>query len=105
MRRSPRGLTTSVGSREKFRLLMTAWAGPSHSNLVHLPSRKGSRARRALNRVHDRLHPHTIHYISCQGQRLPPSRMTLFGKLFHVGFDAILITALLAGIKRNTGLT
>ncbi|KAH8089619.1 hypothetical protein HD553DRAFT_304395 [Filobasidium floriforme] len=31
--------------------------------------------------------------------------MTLFGKLFHVGFDAILITALLAGIKRNTGLT
>jgi len=31
--------------------------------------------------------------------------MTLFGKLFHFGFDAVLITALLAGIKRNTGLT
>lgn len=31
--------------------------------------------------------------------------MTLFGKLFHFGLDAVLITALLAGIKRNTGLT
>jgi len=29
----------------------------------------------------------------------------MFGKLIHLGFDALLITALLAGIKRTTGLT
>ncbi|KZT26909.1 DUF1748-domain-containing protein [Neolentinus lepideus HHB14362 ss-1] len=29
----------------------------------------------------------------------------MFGKLVHLGFDAILISAFLAGVKRNTGLT
>ena len=29
----------------------------------------------------------------------------MFGKLFHLGFDAVLIAAFLAGIKRSTGLT
>jgi hypothetical protein len=29
----------------------------------------------------------------------------MFGKLVHLGFDAILISAVLAGIKRSTGLT
>ncbi|KAI0069166.1 DUF1748-domain-containing protein [Artomyces pyxidatus] len=29
----------------------------------------------------------------------------MLGKLAHIGFDAILITAFLAGIKRSTGLT
>ncbi|KAI0029532.1 DUF1748-domain-containing protein [Vararia minispora EC-137] len=29
----------------------------------------------------------------------------MFGKLFHLGFDALLIAAFLAGIKRSTGLT
>lgn len=29
----------------------------------------------------------------------------MFGKLIHFGFDALLISALLAGIKRTTGLT
>ncbi|KJA24608.1 hypothetical protein HYPSUDRAFT_38672 [Hypholoma sublateritium FD-334 SS-4] len=29
----------------------------------------------------------------------------MLGKLVHIGFDALLITAFLAGIKRTTGLT
>jgi hypothetical protein len=29
---------------------------------------------------------------------------TMFGKLIHLGFDALLISAVLAGIKRTTGL-
>jgi hypothetical protein len=29
----------------------------------------------------------------------------MLGKLVHLGFDAILISALLAGVKRSTGLT
>jgi len=29
----------------------------------------------------------------------------MFGKLFHLGVDAILISAFLAGVRRNTGLT
>lgn len=29
----------------------------------------------------------------------------MFGKLFHLGVDAILISAFLAGVKRSTGLT
>ncbi|EPQ59505.1 DUF1748-domain-containing protein [Gloeophyllum trabeum ATCC 11539] len=29
----------------------------------------------------------------------------MFGKLVHLGFDALLISAFLAGVKRNTGLT
>ena len=29
----------------------------------------------------------------------------MFGKIVHLGFDALLVTALLAGIKRTTGLT
>ncbi|KAH8830581.1 DUF1748-domain-containing protein [Flagelloscypha sp. PMI_526] len=29
----------------------------------------------------------------------------MFGKLVHLGFDAILISAFLAGVKRTTGLT
>ncbi|KAH8118498.1 hypothetical protein DFH11DRAFT_1567643 [Phellopilus nigrolimitatus] len=29
----------------------------------------------------------------------------MFGKLIHLGFDALLISAFLAGIKRSTGLT
>ncbi|KAI0346999.1 DUF1748-domain-containing protein [Trametopsis cervina] len=29
----------------------------------------------------------------------------MLGKLVHIGFDAILISAFLAGVKRNTGLT
>ncbi|KAI0313450.1 DUF1748-domain-containing protein [Amylostereum chailletii] len=29
----------------------------------------------------------------------------MFGKLFHLGFDALLIAAFLAGVKRSTGLT
>ncbi|KIM33430.1 hypothetical protein M408DRAFT_326146 [Serendipita vermifera MAFF 305830] len=29
----------------------------------------------------------------------------MFGKLIHYSFDALLISAFLAGIKRNTGLT
>ncbi|EGO27215.1 hypothetical protein SERLADRAFT_381629, partial [Serpula lacrymans var. lacrymans S7.9] len=29
----------------------------------------------------------------------------MFGKLFHLGIDALLISAFLAGIKRSTGLT
>ncbi|KAF5333739.1 hypothetical protein D9611_002352 [Ephemerocybe angulata] len=29
----------------------------------------------------------------------------MLGKLVHIGFDALLISALLAGIKRTTGLT
>lgn len=29
----------------------------------------------------------------------------MFGRLIHYGFDAILISMCLAGIKRNTGLT
>lgn len=29
----------------------------------------------------------------------------MLGKLVHIGFDAILITTVLAGIKRSTGLT
>jgi hypothetical protein len=61
MRRSPLGLT-SVRSREKFRRLDDGMGRSIAShNLVHLPFRKGSRARRALNRVHDRTHPSTIH--------------------------------------------
>jgi hypothetical protein len=61
MRRSPLGLT-SVGSREKVPSVGDGMGRSivSH-NLVHLPFRKGSRARRALNRVHDRTHPSTIH--------------------------------------------
>ena len=30
---------------------------------------------------------------------------TMFGKLVHLGFDALLVAAVLAGIKRTTGLT
>lgn len=29
----------------------------------------------------------------------------MLGKLVHIGFDALLISAFLAGVKRNTGLT
>ncbi|KIK65671.1 hypothetical protein GYMLUDRAFT_39173 [Collybiopsis luxurians FD-317 M1] len=29
----------------------------------------------------------------------------MFGKLVHLGFDALLISAFLAGVKRTTGLT
>ena len=29
----------------------------------------------------------------------------MLGKLVHLGFDAVLISAVLAGIKRSTGLT
>ncbi|OAX43096.1 DUF1748-domain-containing protein [Rhizopogon vinicolor AM-OR11-026] len=29
----------------------------------------------------------------------------MFGKLFHLGVDALIISAFLAGIKRSTGLT
>jgi len=29
----------------------------------------------------------------------------MFGRLFHLGVDALLISAFLAGIKRSTGLT
>jgi len=29
----------------------------------------------------------------------------MFGKIAHLGFDALLVAALLAGIKRTTGLT
>ncbi|KAF7776106.1 hypothetical protein Agabi119p4_4499 [Agaricus bisporus var. burnettii] len=29
----------------------------------------------------------------------------MFGKLVHIGFDAVLISAFLAGLKRTTGLT
>ncbi|THH12326.1 hypothetical protein EW145_g87 [Phellinidium pouzarii] len=29
----------------------------------------------------------------------------MLGKLVHLGFDAVLISAFLAGIKRSTGLT
>jgi len=29
----------------------------------------------------------------------------MFGKLFHLGVDAVLIAAFLAGIRRTTGLT
>jgi len=29
----------------------------------------------------------------------------MFGKLVHLGFDALLISAFLAGIKRSTGLS
>jgi hypothetical protein len=29
----------------------------------------------------------------------------MLGKLVHIGFDALLITAFLAGVKRSTGLT
>lgn len=29
----------------------------------------------------------------------------MLSKLVHIGFDAILISAFLAGVKRNTGLT
>ncbi|VDC06231.1 unnamed protein product [Peniophora sp. CBMAI 1063] len=29
----------------------------------------------------------------------------MFGKLFHLGFDALLVAAFLAGIKRSTGIT
>jgi len=29
----------------------------------------------------------------------------MLGKLIHIGFDALLITAFLAGVKRCTGLT
>ncbi|GHJ84374.1 hypothetical protein NliqN6_0776 [Naganishia liquefaciens] len=31
--------------------------------------------------------------------------MPLFGRLFHYAFDLMLISTLLAGIERNTGLT
>ncbi|KAF9649329.1 DUF1748-domain-containing protein, partial [Thelephora ganbajun] len=29
----------------------------------------------------------------------------MLGKLIHLGFDALLVTTILAGIKRTTGLT
>lgn len=29
----------------------------------------------------------------------------MLGKLVHIGFDALLISAVLAGIKRTTGIT
>lgn len=29
----------------------------------------------------------------------------MLGKLVHLGFDALLISAFLAGVKRSTGLT
>ncbi|KLO16385.1 DUF1748-domain-containing protein [Schizopora paradoxa] len=29
----------------------------------------------------------------------------MFGKLFHLGFDAVLLSAFLAGLRRSTGLT
>ncbi|KAI0698863.1 DUF1748-domain-containing protein [Cytidiella melzeri] len=29
----------------------------------------------------------------------------MLGKLVHIGFDALIISAFLAGVKRNTGLT
>ena len=29
----------------------------------------------------------------------------MLGKIFHLGIDALLISAFLAGIKRSTGLT
>ncbi|KAF9535062.1 DUF1748-domain-containing protein [Crepidotus variabilis] len=29
----------------------------------------------------------------------------MFGKLVHLGFDAMLVAAFLAGVKRTTGLT
>ncbi|TFK56041.1 DUF1748-domain-containing protein [Heliocybe sulcata] len=29
----------------------------------------------------------------------------MFGKLIHLGIDALIISAFLAGVKRNTGLT
>ena len=35
----------------------------------------------------------------------PPPPLTMLGKLVHLGFDAVLIAAFLAGIKRSTGLT
>ena len=33
------------------------------------------------------------------------SDLEMLGKLVHIGFDVILISAFLAGIKRSTGLT
>jgi hypothetical protein len=29
----------------------------------------------------------------------------MFGKLFHLGMDALIISAFLAGVRRSTGLT
>ncbi|KIK99711.1 hypothetical protein PAXRUDRAFT_8725 [Paxillus rubicundulus Ve08.2h10] len=29
----------------------------------------------------------------------------MFGRLFHLGFDALMISAFLAGVRRSTGLT
>ncbi|KAF9224336.1 DUF1748-domain-containing protein, partial [Gyrodon lividus] len=29
----------------------------------------------------------------------------MFGRLFHLGFDALVISAFLAGVRRSTGLT
>ncbi|KAF8845610.1 DUF1748-domain-containing protein [Paxillus ammoniavirescens] len=29
----------------------------------------------------------------------------MFGRLFHLGFDALIISAFLAGVRRTTGLT
>lgn len=34
-----------------------------------------------------------------------PYQKTMLGKLVHIGFDALLISAFLAGIRRTTGLT
>jgi hypothetical protein len=43
--------------------------------------------------VHHLTHPHIV---VCHPE--------MFGKLVHLGFDAILISAVLAGVKRSTGL-
>ncbi|KAE8360613.1 hypothetical protein BDV27DRAFT_38219 [Aspergillus caelatus] len=36
---------------------------------------------------------------------LSPDMVTMFGRLTHYAFDAVLFSAFLAGVKRSTGLT
>jgi hypothetical protein len=54
--------------------------------------------------------------VACHFHTLPPTspkfqtletkeRSKMIGKLLHLGFDALLISAFLAGVKRTTGLT
>jgi Fungal protein of unknown function (DUF1748) len=51
-----------------------------------------------------RPHP-SLHVSACSRSTNPTTLPSQLGRLTHYAFDAILVSAFLAGVKRSTGLT
>lgn len=49
--------------------------------------------------------PHPSHPTPNTSQKLTTTRPHQLGRLTHFAFDAVLVSAFLAGVKRSTGLT